>query len=340
LLAIEKIHIEQFLQLAKGSPILDVRSPAEFAHAHIPGAYSLPLFSDEERKIVGTTYKQQSREAAIKVGLDFFGPKMRRMVEEVESFFDKKVQIANGLPPDNGQQPSKIVLVHCWRGGMRSAGVAWLLDLYGFKVYTLIGGYKFFRCFVLRQFEVPFAFKILGGYTGSGKTEVLKQLARAGELIIDLEALANHKGSAFGNIGMPEQPSQEMFENLLAVTFAERIHKIRFSMPAEKEKMTDNRWPLAADQERDGVLAQPGGTIWLEELRRGGARHHQPGVGAPGCALCGGVHAGGRGAAGHRGLVGRDTARAGAARRASRHARAQFEFVRYEKRHGVHPRPG
>ena len=201
-MAVEKIHIDQFLSLAKLHPVLDVRSPGEFAHARIPDAYSLPLFTDEERKVVGTTYKQQSREAAIKVGLDFIGPKMRSMVEEVE-----KLCASRG---------SKIVLVHCWRGGMRSAGVAWLLDLYGFKVYTLVGGYKFFRRWVLEEFEKPRNLKILGGYTGSGKTELLKQLKVTGERIVDLESIAHHKGSAFGNIGQPVQPSQEMFENLLA----------------------------------------------------------------------------------------------------------------------------
>src|SRR5690348_9334071 len=127
---IKKLSITEFLKLSHQHPVLDVRSPGEYSHAHIPGAYSLPLFTDEERKVVGTTYKQQSREAAIKVGLDYFGPKMRSMVEEVEKLCEKR--------------GGKTVLVHCWRGGMRSAGVAWLLDLYGFKVYTLVGGYKFF----------------------------------------------------------------------------------------------------------------------------------------------------------------------------------------------------
>ena len=99
---------------------------------------------------------------------------------------------------------------------MRSAGVAWLLDLYGFKVYTLVGGYKKFRNYVLETFNLPFNLKILGGYTGSGKTELLKTLKEKGETIIDLEGIAGHKGSAFGNIGLPKQPGQEMFENILA----------------------------------------------------------------------------------------------------------------------------
>jgi tRNA 2-selenouridine synthase len=200
--AIKKLTITEFLDLAKAHPVLDVRSPGEFHHAHIPNAYSLPLFSDEERKEVGTAYKQQSREKAIKIGLKFFGKKMVKMVEEVETLLQNK---------------NKTLLVHCWRGGMRSAGVAWLLDLYGFKVFTLIGGYKAYRNWVLAQFEKEYNIQIIGGYTGSAKTYVLKELQKQKENVVDLEALANHKGSAFGNIGLPPQPSQEMFENLLAM---------------------------------------------------------------------------------------------------------------------------
>ncbi|HYJ38935.1 MAG TPA: tRNA 2-selenouridine(34) synthase MnmH [Chitinophagaceae bacterium] len=239
-MAIEKINIEQFLQFAQLYPVLDVRSPAEYDHAHIPGAYSFPLFSDEERKVVGTTYKQQSREAAIKVGLEFFGPKMRKMIEETEA-------IVNSRKASNG---TSIVLVHCWRGGMRSAGVAWLLDLYGFKVYTLVGGYKFFRRWVLGQFDCDWHFIILGGYTGSGKTELLKQLAFHGEHVIDLESIANHKGSAFGNIGLPPQPTQEMFENALAV----QMHSIKVGKQI-----------LKRDTNLEDASQYPGRPIWLED---------------------------------------------------------------------------
>ena len=221
----EKIHIEKFLELAKQYPVLDVRSPGEYYHAHIPGAYSLPLFTDEERKIVGTTYKQQSRERAIKIGLDFFGPKMRKMVEEVESLaisHKSSIEMMAADPrPMTGetaidQRKTNIVLVHCWRGGMRSGAVSWLLDMYGFKVYTLVGGYKKFRNYILDTFKLPFQLKILGGYTGSGKTELLNFLKAKGEAVVDLEGLANHKGSAFGSIGLSKQPGQEMFENLLS----------------------------------------------------------------------------------------------------------------------------
>ncbi len=215
-MAVERIHIEKFLALAKEHPVIDVRSPGEYNHAHIPGAHSMPLFSDEERKVVGTTYKQQSREKAIKVGLDYFGPKMRKMVEEVEGISKKVLGIGKEHSGEQVQIPnSKILLIYCWRGGMRSGAVSWLLDMYGFKVYTLAGGYKSFRNYVLDTFKQSFHFNIIGGYTGSGKTETLKALQEKGTAVIDLEGLANHKGSAFGNIGMPKQPTQEMFENRL-----------------------------------------------------------------------------------------------------------------------------
>lgn len=241
IMAIEKIHIEQFLELAKQHPVLDVRSPGEYKHAHIPGAHSLPLFTDEERKVVGTAYKQESREQAIKLGLDFFGLKMRKMVEEVEQ-----------LSPD-----SKTVLVHCWRGGMRSAGIAWLLDLYGFKVYTLIGGYKKFRNYVLDTFKLPFQLNILGGYTGSGKTELLKALREKGEKVIDLEGIANHKGSAFGNIGMPAQPGQEMFENILATELRKSIVNSESSINGD---LCSPIW-LEDESQRIGLVNIPG-ELW------------------------------------------------------------------------------
>ncbi len=193
---VEKIHIDQFLELAKQHPVIDVRSPAEYRHAHIPGAHSLPLFTDEERKIVGTTYKQQSRKAAIKIGLDYFGPKMRKMVEEVEALVASHESLAKSKTRLTSHD-SRLILIYCWRGGMRSGAVSWLLDLYGFKVYTLAGGYKKFRNYVLNTFNMPFRFNILGGYTGSGKTELLKALI---ESVIDLEDIAKHIGSAFGYI--------------------------------------------------------------------------------------------------------------------------------------------
>ncbi len=215
---IEKINIEEFLELANLFPVIDVRSPGEYLHAQIPNAFSIPLFNDEERKIVGTAYKQQSRETAIKIGLDFFGVKMKKVVEDAEGVVANfQVSVINDPKP----KTDKVVLIYCWRGGMRSAAIAWLLDMYGFKVYTLAGGYKAFRNWVLKHLDEEYNLKILGGYTGSGKTLILQQLKSKDNSVIDLEKLANHKGSAFGAIGEKPQPTQEMFENLLAIKLNE-----------------------------------------------------------------------------------------------------------------------
>jgi tRNA 2-selenouridine synthase len=239
---VQKLTIEDFIQLAQHNPVFDVRSPGEYTHAHIPGAHNLALFTDDERAVVGTAYKQQSRQQAIKIGLDYFGPKMRGMVEAVEKIYDVRSKMYATdilhLTPD-------IVLVHCWRGGMRSAGVAWLLDLYGFKVYTLAGGYKAYRKWVRQQFEKEYHFKIIGGHTGSGKTLVLHQLQQQQQNIIDLEALANHKGSAFGAMG--KQPTQEMFENELA------------------EALFVKSCPLAADAPSQTVNEQRPTGIYIED---------------------------------------------------------------------------
>jgi tRNA 2-selenouridine synthase len=200
---IHTITISEFLELGKSFPILDVRSPTEYAYAHIPGAYSFPIFDDAQRKEIGTTYKQVSRADAIKIGLASFGPNMLSFVEQAEALLKKRKANHNQL------------LVHCWRGGMRSGAMAWLLSFYGFEVYLLEGGYKSYRQWVLQQLDLPFQLVTLGGFTGSGKTEVLQQLRKHGKRIIDLEHIASHKGSAFGSLGMAPQPSQEHFENLL-----------------------------------------------------------------------------------------------------------------------------
>jgi tRNA 2-selenouridine synthase len=247
----EKINIDQFLELAKHHPVIDVRSPGEYNHAHMPGAFSLALFTDVERAEVGTAYKQQSREIAIKIGLDFFGSKMKKMVEVVESIVQSRETgtVKTELRTNNS------ILVYCWRGGMRSGAVSWLLDMYGFKVYTLAGGYKKFRNYVLDSFKKEYSFKILGGYTGSGKTETLKELKKHGEKIIDLEDLANHKGSAFGNIGLPKQPTQEMFENILA----EKLRNLQSqTTPAVDSGLTtaDCIW-LEDESQRIGLINIP-----------------------------------------------------------------------------------
>ena len=201
----DTVDIERFLELTDDHPLFDVRTPAEFGDGHIPGARNLPLFDNDERAEVGTAYKQRGRHDAIKLGLDVVGPKMRALIEAVEAVVE---------PPDP-------VLLHCWRGGMRSSSVGWLLELYGYDVVTLEGGYKRFRNWVLDTLAEPFEeLVVVGGLTGSGKTEVLHHLADAGEQTIDLEGLAGHRGSAFGAIGQ-EPRTQQNFSNLLARRVAE-----------------------------------------------------------------------------------------------------------------------
>ena len=240
-MAVSKLLIDEFIQLTKQYPVFDVRSEGEYLHAHIPGAHSLPLFNNEERKVVGTAYKKESKQKAIKIGLKYFGTKMVKMVEAVEQITQEAT--------------TKTVLVHCWRGGMRSAGVAWLLDLYGFKVYTLVGGYKTYRNWVLNQFNLDYSIQIIGGYTGSGKTEVLRELSTRGEQTIDLEGLAHHKGSAFGALGQPPQPSQEMFENLLAT---------ELSVKASLLETGKTLW-LEDESQRIGEVNIP--TIFFKQMR-------------------------------------------------------------------------
>lgn len=196
---VKKLSIDDFLAKAHTLPVIDVRSPGEYDHAHIPGAVSIPLFDNDERAQVGTKYKQAGKDSAVLLGLGLVGPKLADFVKQSRRL--------------NPQQ--KEVLVHCWRGGMRSGSFAWLLDTAGLTVSTLVGGYKAYRNAVLDAFTQPRQLIILGGKTGSGKTDILHELARQGEQIIDLEGIAHHKGSSYGAIGQKTQPKNEQFENLL-----------------------------------------------------------------------------------------------------------------------------
>ena len=268
-----RVQIDEFLRESEGALLLDVRSPGEYRHAHIPGAVSFPLFSDEERKVVGTTYKQVSREAAIKIGLDYFGPKMRSMVEEVEKLISNKQQ-AISKEDEQSNCPLPIVnsvFVYCWRGGMRSGAVAWLLNLYGFKVTVLAGCYKSFRNWVIKTNAYPYRLKLIGGYTGSGKTSLLKELEAKGDLVLNMEELASHKGSAFGNIGMPPQPTQEMFENLLATKMTDLYTKAKALTTAQEIEEGFVHWPqkpiwIEDESQRIGLVNIPG-SFW-DNMRR------------------------------------------------------------------------
>lgn len=203
----QTIQIEEFLALATKIPVVDVRTPAEFEQGHIPLAHNLPIFTNEERVQVGTTYKEIGREEAILLGFEFTGPKWSTFIKQALIF-----------------APEKKIALHCWRGGMRSGAMAWALTLYGFEVYLLNGGYKSYRRWALEQFSQAFNLLILGGMTGSGKTQILQSMRDSGEQMIDLEDLAQHQGSSYGSMGTLIQPTQEHFENNLAYQLS-RIDK-------------------------------------------------------------------------------------------------------------------
>ena len=197
--------IAQFIKEIKAAEValLDARSEGEHERGHLPGAVSFPLLNNEERVIVGTTYKQQGREEAVRAGFDLVG---KKFVE----FIDKAKLLA----------PQKEVYIYCWRGGMRSNIMAWVLNIAGFKVSLLKGGYKEYRNWTADQFKIRKNVMVLGGPTGCGKTEILLAMQQSGQQFIDLEGLAHHKGSAFGGLGHPPQPTQETFENKLAWQWA------------------------------------------------------------------------------------------------------------------------
>ena len=180
--------------------ILDTRSPAEFEKGHITGATSFPLFDNEERAVIGTLYKQRGKDQAVEKGFELVSPKLAGFVARAQALFDA--------------QPSRLPLVvHCWRGGMRSGSVAWLLEQHGIPVVKLIGGYKAYRQQARSDFASIPILCVLGGMTGVGKTQVLGRMAEMGAQVVDLEGLAGHLGSAFGNLDRIPQPSSEQFGN-------------------------------------------------------------------------------------------------------------------------------
>jgi len=186
--------------------VIDVRSPSEFAQGHIPGAINVPLFTDHERALVGTTYKQCGQEQAISLGLEIAKAKLETLAGDLER--------AVGQVRKKGGSPSG-ACVHCWRGGMRSRAMKWLGGQLGVDLDLLEGGYKAFRRVGLNYLSCPARLVVLAGPTGAGKTRILSDLARAGQQVIDLEGLAHHRGSVFGGYADRTQPTTEQFQNEL-----------------------------------------------------------------------------------------------------------------------------
>lgn len=188
------ISISEFLTLRSTLPVVDVRSQGEFTSGHVREAVNIPLLNNDERVAVGTDYKQKGQKEAIKTGFRLVGPRLAEMMEETSKVGTE-------------------LLVYCWRGGMRSSNFCQFASMSRIKTHTLDGGYKSYRQLALDVFKRPYHLIVIGGYTGSGKSEILRALSSLGEQVIDLEMLANHRGSVFGGLMMPPQPTTEQFQN-------------------------------------------------------------------------------------------------------------------------------
>jgi tRNA 2-selenouridine synthase len=230
----KELPIIEFLDKSQNQLIIDVRAPIEFQKGHIANAVNVPLFEDSERAEIGTLYKHQGKDTAVERGLEIVSPKMVGFVNQVKALTkDKKV------------------FVYCFRGGMRSNSFAWLMNTAGLDACILQGGHKAYRNHILDFFEQQRKIVLLGGSTGSGKTEILKELAKTPLQTVDLEALAHHKGSAFGAINELKQNPQQIFESNL-------FEDLRFLNPVE--------WLVLEDESQTiGYNKIPHG-LWLQML--------------------------------------------------------------------------
>lgn len=190
------LPVDEFLKLRETLPVVDVRSEGEFAEGHIRSAINIPILNNSERVAVGTDYKQKGQAEAIRTGFRLVGPRLLDIIDQAKAITEKNEMI-----------------VHCWRGGMRSGNFCQFVGMAGMKTHQLKGGYKAYRQEALQSFKTPIKFVVLAGSTGGGKTEILQALANAGEQVIDLEQLASHKGSVFGGLMQKPQPTTEQFQN-------------------------------------------------------------------------------------------------------------------------------
>lgn len=198
-----QIDIEKAVaHLDRGSIFIDVRAPSEFAQASIPGAYNIPILTEEQRVEVGTIHQQEGAAQARMRGMELISPRLPEVITQIRELH---------------QQHKRPIIVFCWRGGLRSAAMTAFLHLCGLPVFQLRGGHKAFRRHVLDYFEHAnwARLLVLRGLTGVGKTRILEHLEQEGWPVLNLEGIANHRGSAFGAIGCAQQPTQKHFEALL-----------------------------------------------------------------------------------------------------------------------------
>tara|TARA_Y100001968_G_C19427374_1_gene755120 strand:+ start:291 stop:1355 length:1065 start_codon:yes stop_codon:yes gene_type:complete len=190
-------------------PIIDTRSPQEYLKGHWPGSKNIPLFTDKERESIGITYKKGGQLDAIKIGINLIIPKLSSIKRALNEIY---LEAQN----KNTTNQNLSLRIYCWRGGMRSQSLVWLSRKLNIKAVQLNGGYKSYRKWVLTQFDKKWPIYLLGGKTGSGKTKILTSLSGKNICTLDLEGLANHRGSSFGGLGQAKQPTCEHYENLIS----------------------------------------------------------------------------------------------------------------------------
>jgi len=218
----KEITVEE-LQTLKNPTIIDIRSPIEFKDGSIPEAINIPLFTDKEREEIGTIYKHEGQAAAKWRAMEFVSHKIPRLLNQIKEAMT------------HGEE----LVIHCWRGGMRSKAVVTFLEFAGIYAMRLTGGYKAYRQYILQQIPEMFPERaiVLHGFTGVGKTEVLKNLKSLGYPILDLEEMAAHRGSIFGTIGLGEGNNQKIFDSLLYKGLREIQGSAYFVMEAESKRI-------------------------------------------------------------------------------------------------------